>query len=281
MTFLSTSSQKKSFIITTIVFIILLLVIFLYKFKTIEQSFLIQGGEIAIRFGYDSKGQTPKSEDENLNSATNQPQQLEQPKQTEITKVENKKVTTQDKIATKSVLNPEKNDKKEIVKPTKTQDKHAMQTPLQSNQNKKPSNSALDNILAGKATGSSNRAGAGDDGVAGNKGRIDGDPYSNSYYGSGRGQGIGSGNSWGLNGRTLVNHNVFKANCNETGTVVIQVTVNKQGIVTNARQVMSGTTNSLPCLVEPALKTAKTFRWKSDSNAPDSQIGFVAITFRN
>lgn len=285
MTFLNTTSEKKSFLITTIVFLILLLVIFLYKFQTIEQNFLQQGGEIAIRFGQHNAGQTPKSEKERPAAPVETPSQpTETPKQPTPTKVVDKKVVTQDKVATKPIVAAEKVQKKEVRKPTnQPTNRTSTQTQTKPTQNttRKPSNSALDNILAGRNSGSGNQAGTGDDGVPGNKGRIDGDPYANSYYGAGRGQGIGSGNSWGLSGRSLVSHNIFKADCNETGTVVIQVTVNKQGQVTNAKQVMSGTTNSAPCLVEPALKTARTFRWKADSNAPASQIGFVAITFRN
>jgi hypothetical protein len=53
-------------------------------------------------------------------------------------------------------------------------------------------------------------------------GGINGDPYANSYYGSGGGTGNGSG--WGLNGRSI-SPEEKKCKCNEFGTVVVQITV--------------------------------------------------------
>lgn len=104
---------------------------------------------------------------------------------------------------------------------------------------------------------------------------IDEDKYATSHFGDSN-----SGNGWGLNGRTLVTHTIHKPTCsNEAGTVVIGVTVNKSGIVTGSKMSLKGTTNSVKCLVDAAIKTAKTFKWQPDSNAPESQIGFVAVTF--
>ena len=45
-------------------------------------------------------------------------------------------------------------------------------------------------------------------------------------------------------------------------------------------KVAKGTTNSDPCLVNPAIATAKTFKWQPDANAPDTQIGFVVVNFQ-
>src|SRR5690606_33703451 len=104
---------------------------------------------------------------------------------------------------------------------------------------------------------------------------IDENKYATSHFGDSN-----SGNGWGLQGRSLLSNKPYKPDCNETGTVVVQVTVNRQGIVTNAERSLKGTTNTAPCLVEPAIKTAKSFRWKPDNNAPASQVGFVVINFK-
>src|SRR5690554_120723 len=118
---------------------------------------------------------------------------------------------------------------------------------------------------------------AGQGNISQQQGNPDDNRYSTSLF---RGKGNGSG--WGLNGRTLVSHTVHKPDCpNEEGTVVIEVTVNKSGTVTNAKRSLSGTTNTTQCLVDAAIKTANTFKWRADNNAPDRQIGFVVITFKS
>ena len=270
MAIFNSASEKKSLIITSAIFVLLMLVIVLYRFKDVDKSSLLQeGGEIAIRFGQSDKGSGPlKPSEEVAVSPEITPVAPVQP--TEV------KVTTQNKVETKVVKTSEN--------PAKTQTTNTTKVTKPSNQKEvKPNQSttdALNSILKGTQSSGKSSSTSGDDNVAGNKGSINGDMYSNSYYGSGRGQGIGGGNSWGLNGRSLTSHNVFQQDCNESGTVIIQVNVDRQGRVTNAKLSLSGTTNTDPCLVNPALKTARTFKWKPDENAPVSQIGFVVIKFK-
>jgi periplasmic protein TonB len=59
----------------------------------------------------------------------------------------------------------------------------------------------------------------------------------------------------------------------------VQVTVNRNGTVIDAKY-SKGTTNTNPCLVNPALSAARKFKWQSDSNAPETQIGFIVINFK-
>jgi hypothetical protein len=54
----------------------------------------------------------------------------------------------------------------------------------------------------------------------------------NSYYGSG---GTGNGSSWGLNGRSISSRGKEVQKCNEFGTVVVQITVNRSGNVIAAK----------------------------------------------
>jgi TonB family protein len=67
----------------------------------------------------------------------------------------------------------------------------------------------------------------------------------------------------GLNGRSISSRGKEVQKCNEFGTVVVQITVNRNGNVIAAKYT-KGTTN--PCLVEPALATAR--KYGADSNAP-------------
>jgi len=130
----------------------------------------------------------------------------------------------------------------------------------------------------GKGKGKNGVGGDGDDNKAGNKGQLNGTPYGNSYYGSGSGRGSGSG--YGLKGRTLKKSGQgFKQDCNEYGKVVVKIEVDKNGKVVRATPGVKGSTNTAPCLMAPAKKSAMTFRWNVDSKAPSKQVGFVIVKF--
>jgi hypothetical protein len=82
----------------------------------------------------------------------------------------------------------------------------------------------------------------------------------------------------GLNGRSISSRGKEVQKCNEFGTVVVQITVNRNGNVI-ASNINQGNTNTNPCLVEPAL-AARKYKWQADSNAPETQIGFITVNFK-
>src|SRR5690606_15718918 len=76
---LKTQSEKKAFLITSSIFTILLLIVFLFKFSNQAEPFMLNGGEILIRFGDSNKGrghqnqqvaQVVENQTENQNTAT-------------------------------------------------------------------------------------------------------------------------------------------------------------------------------------------------------------------
>lgn len=137
----------------------------------------------------------------------------------------------------------------------------------------------LDELMGGLNKSEGTASGSeGDDNRAGDKGSPDGDPYATSYYGS-PGSGSGTG-GYGLNGRSLVNKGKVPQECNESGRVVVKITVDRSGKVIKAEPGVRGTTNNSPCLLEPARKTAFMHKWNLDSNAPSQQIGFVVVNFK-
>lgn len=105
------------------------------------------------------------------------------------------------------------------------------------------------------------------------KGAPDRPTYANSFYGNGS-----APKNLHLNGRTIEksDFDLSDIDCDEVGRVVVKVVVNKQGRVINAGM-SKGTTNSSDCLVIPCIEKAKSFKWKADKNAPDSQIGYVVF----
>lgn len=137
----------------------------------------------------------------------------------------------------------------------------------------------LDAMMGGlnKSDGSTN-GGEGNDNKAGDKGQLDGDPYASSYFGD---PGTGSGGvGYGLNGRGTPTKQVYKQDCNESGLVVVQIEVDRNGNVVKATPGYKGTENTAACLLEPAKRIALSHKWKPDPKAPIRQIGFVSINFK-
>ena len=61
---------------------------------------------------------------------------------------------------------------------------------------------------------------------------------------------------------------------------MVRISVNNQGNVIIAEPGVKGSTNTHPCLLEPARRTALLHKWYPDSNAPTEQVGFVVIQFK-
>ncbi|MBU2922255.1 energy transducer TonB [Winogradskyella psychrotolerans] len=136
----------------------------------------------------------------------------------------------------------------------------------------------LDAMIGGVKNAEGNTdGGEGPDSQGGNKGQLDGDPYAPSYFG-GSGPGKG-GVGYGLGGRGIPSKQIYKQDCNEYGLVVVRIQVNRQGKVIKAEAGIKGTTNTDPCLLEPAKKIAMSHKWPADPEAPTTQVGFVSINF--
>ena len=102
--------------------------------------------------------------------------------------------------------------------------------------------------------------------------------YSSIYYNNSISGSYAKG--YGLNGRSLQSKGKVLQECNEQGLVVVRISVNRQGDVVLAEPGEKGSTNTHPCLLEPAKKTAQLHKWLPDTEAPEIQIGFVVIQFK-
>ncbi|HWS60472.1 MAG TPA: energy transducer TonB [Flavobacterium sp.] len=268
MKYLETEYEKKSFAITTAIMVILLL---LFVFLGLTYMDPPPENGIAVNFGNTEFGSGEnKTSTETVQSA---PQPTSSTSQTASATDE---LTTQD-IEDAPVIKETKKPtpKKETLEPTKEPEKPK---PVAKPQPSKSTTDALSNLLNGPKSDGKSKEGEGPDNLPGNKGRIDGDPYANSYYGSGKGSGGGT-SGWGLNGRKLSSSGKETQKCNEEGTVVVQIKVNRNGNVVDAKYT-TGTTNTNPCLIDPALATAKKHKWKPDPNAPETQVGFIIVNFK-
>ena len=143
--------------------------------------------------------------------------------------------------------------------------------------------------------------GDGTDNVAGNKAKTDGSLNSDNYYGnggsgggiggghgtgngtgigSGSGSGTGGGHGYSLAGRKATTRPTPQNNCNEAGTIVVRVTVDRNGNVLNALPGIKGSTTSSGCLKTIAKDAALRTKWEPKASAAAEQIGEIVYNFK-
>ena len=147
-------------------------------------------------------------------------------------------VTKTEKEAT-VIEKPEEVELKEIEKKEKPKKEKPIPKP------KKPSKNTLqafDNLLKGD-TSDGNKASEGNDAVSGLKGDKNGDPISTKYYGN---TGKSGDPNYNLAGRKALLTPKEQPNCEEEGIVVVEVFVDRNGIVVRANSGIKGSTNTNP-----------------------------------
>ncbi len=285
--------ERKSIIYTTIISGVLLLILLFIKIidtKTIEQMTNGGGGGVEINFGDSDFGMGEDFTNETLDVQENRSNGVP-PVQT----VSEEEIIAQENVKEKVdfVVKKETTIKKEKVEVKK----EPVQKPIQQTKQtvSKTTNSALSGILGGKNTG-----GDGDGNTPGNQGRRDGSLSSNNYYGdggsgggsggghgtgvgtgvgAGTGGGTGGGHGYSLSGRKALSKPKPVNNCNESGRVVVQVTVNRAGKVVNATAGVKGTTNNSSCLKKISETAARNTTFTPKDDAPESQTGTIEYNF--
>ncbi len=261
MAFLDTKEKRKSLLITSLITAALLLA---FTFVTVlkeldppeEQGIAINFGNTAVGSGAVEPAQPTKVTPARATSRAQQ-EQLDN-------------VATQEDTDAPVIKSDPTNDKpvkKPAEKPAKKPDP-------------KPDSSVLDalNSVSGArpADGTTSQGQGPGDGP-GNKGDLNGDPYANAYFGSGKGTG---GKGFGLNGRGKITGKQIEPDCNETGRVIVEIEVDRSGKVVDATPGKQGTTNKAQCLLDAARKSALTFRFTAAPDARPIQIGFVEVIFK-
>ncbi|WP_461589396.1 energy transducer TonB [Winogradskyella sp.] len=278
MKFLETKHQRNSARITGLITLILFLLLFFVGPQYLDPP---EEYGVAVNFGNTDfgSGNKPLSQPKNAveDKVVDEPQPETTPSQpTEAaTKVED--VITEDNaeaIAIKKQKEAEAKAKAEAER-IEREKREAEERERKEREEKQRK---LDNLIGGvKNSNGNDDGGEGPDNQGGNKGQLDGDPYAPSYFG-GSGPGKG-GVGYGLGGRGRPSKKIYKQDCNEYGLVVVRIEVNRQGKVIKAEPGIRGTTNTHPCLIEPARKIAMSHKWAADANAPAKQVGFVSINF--
>lgn len=112
---------------------------------------------------------------------------------------------------------------------------------------------------------------------SGNQGSPNGSPDSDNYNGSGLGN---KGVSYDLKGRNSMSIPKPQYNLQESGKVVVEITVDRNGKVVNARPGMPGSTTSNSTLFEAARKAAMKAVFNSDPKASAFQQGTITYHFQ-
>ena len=298
MSFLDTRHKKKSFTLTTILLSLLVLVLFYigltYFDPPEEKGIAVNFGTMDFGSGKRQPIQKIKSEPREIPKPPNEPEkeiieekevveEKSEPRQEAISEAPSEKLLTQeseesirikqrreakrkaDEAANKAKAEAERKERERVAAEAKRKAEEAAKK------------KKLDALMGGIGKSDGTQSGSeGDDTTPGDKGSPSGNPYATSYYGA---PGAGAG-GYGLNGRSLAGRDKVQQECNQEGTVVVRIVVDRNGKVVKAQPGVKGTTNNHPCLLEPARKTAFLHRWNSDSKAPSQQVGFVMVNFK-
>lgn len=279
MKYFKTKHEKDSAKITALIALIVLLLLFVVGPPYMDPP---EEYGIAVNFGTTNFGTGNIQPKEPIKSI---PKEIIKPSQPEITKSEPTKVsevkdevlTQEDEaaIAIKKQKAAEAKAKAIADAKAKAEAERIAKEKREQEEKKKKLDALIGGVTKseGKVTGSE-----GDDNKVGDKGQLDGNPYAPSYFG-GKGPGKG-GVGYGLGGRGKPSRQNYKHDCNESGMVIVKIVVNRSGNVIEALPGVKGTTNTAPCLLEPAKKIALSHKWPTDSKAPSRQIGFVSVNFK-
>lgn len=292
------SDQKKSIVISILLYGTLLLILFFIRFwppSNLEELIGAGGGGggVTVNFGDSDLGSGANYKSEVLD-VKNQ----SKPTPTELTPEES--ILSQDNSSEETVVIPQK---EKPIKPTPVLKEEPKPVVVSKPKVSDNTNDALSNILKG-----SNKGGDGDDKTAGNKGKANGSLSSNGYYGdggsgggtgggNGTGNGIETGSGYGagsgggsgggssggtgysLGNRKAVSKPAPKYTCNESGKVVVEVAVDRNGKTISAIAGIKGSTNTAKCLLDQARIAAMNTKWDASSDAPEKQVGKIVYNF--
>jgi len=272
------------------VFALLFLFLLLYKIITPNPPFEFTGEEgMEMNFGTYNEG-TGNIENNGIGDATSVVTETAETNPSPTTPpVETKTEETFENgeaiIETPKKPKIEKNTT--VITPVKP--KHTSTTPIKNpptnttdNTPKNTNNSLLNNFIK-NGTKSGSNGGDGNSGTAGNDGAPDGNPNTHGLGGHGNNPNqIGNGGG-GTGGVSLVGRKIITPPCNvsdskEEGTVVVTITVNKEGKVTDADPNGRGTTTTSSVLKSKARQAALCAKF-SPNDAYDEQIGTITFKF--
>ena len=271
MALLETKHKRKSAAITIMILLLLLFVIFNYGMQYLDPP---EEYGLAINFGDTNmgSGETVGKIKKIANPRAVEKQEVvkEEVKETPKETIK-EEIITDDSSKKVPVIERQKEVKKSVKKEIKKEIPKEIPKPKPS----KETTDALNSLLNGNAS-DGNQKSEGDDEKEGVKGDVNGDENTNTYYGN---TGSGSDGNYNLAGRKALLKPIEQPACQEEGTVVVRITVDKNGKVITAIAGIKGSTNTAACLLKPAKEAALKTRWNADNKAPSKQTGTIIYKF--
>lgn len=255
--------------ITVIIHVIIIILLFWVGLKYLDPP---PENGIAVNFGTTDFGSDNNQPTEPVKTA---------PKQTTPPPVAQEKSEVEEEVVTQEneeapVIKQE--EKKEVQEEVPEEEPEVKEPPKKPDPKPdKATTDALSSLINAPKNDGTADGNEGDDNIAGDKGSPDGDPNASSYYGTGKGL-DGDGN-YLLGGRKALNKEKYVQECNEAGTVVVSIEVDRSGRVISATPGVRGTTNNSRCLLDPAKRAAMATRFNPDDKAPAKQIGKIIYKF--
>lgn len=272
--------RSRSIILSVLVHALIFLLLLFTMMKTTIPPFPEAGGSggVIVNIGYlDEAGGLiqPVSENITVDPSVNKVKEQSQPEENIATQdVEEAPIVKEQKEVKKNVVKPvitpvntTKVEKKEVV-PVKTVDTKA--------------------LYQGKSNNSKSQ-GTGQG--AGDQGDPKGDPNSNYYGKNGNGTGVGQGDgegtgsgpgkgvSFSLSGRKMVRTPQINDRSQETGKVVVDITVDKDGNVVAAIPGGRGSTTTSAYLMRLAKDAAMKAKFNPSPEGADIQKGTISFVF--
>ena len=288
-TFLDTKYKRKSAALTSVIMALLLIAIFFVGMKYLDPP---EEYGIAVNFGTSSVGSgnvQPKeplksaSEDKIVEEQQEEIKEISQPKEVKEPSAVSEDVATQNNEEAIAIKKEEEAKKRAEAIAKKAQlekdriERERLEKIAQQKAEEEAKRKKLDALIGGvKNSNGSATGGEGDDNVAGDKGKITGDPNASGYYGNGGGGGNGDYN---LGNRKPLSRPKPEYICNEEGLVVVRIEVDINGRVTKATPGVKGSTNTASCLLTQARIAALKTKWQADDGAPSKQVGTIKYRF--
>jgi len=271
MTVLDTKHKRKSAVITACILVLLIFGVLNFGMLYLDPP---EEYGLAISFG-DADLSSEASEVKSKNTASKEVVK----KTAVVAKAEetSKEISTEEMITNDTskelTVVPKIKEKKTVVV-KEVVEKETPKETLKETPKPKPSKAnqdALNKLLSGTVS-----EGKEDGSVEAVKGKKEGRQISSKYYGN---TGGGLEGNYNLAGRKVLSKPKEQPDCQEEGTVVVRITVAKNGKVVSAVPGVKGTTNTAACLLKPAKEAALKTIWNVDVAAPKIQTGTIIYTF--
>jgi TonB family protein len=273
--------RSRSFFYTVLVHGLIFLALLFFMLHSAIPPFPDAGGSggVLVNIGYlDAATGEVQPMSENITQTPN-------PVKAQQTRAEEEKILTSENdeaVAVKSV------EKKELKKNIKKDEKVTAKTETKVNVPVRVVDSRA--LYQGKNTNSKSQGTAASG--TGDQGDKNGDPFSKytgkngNGTGPGEGDGTGSGKgpgnggiSFDLAGRRLVRKPSIDDKSQETGKVVVSITVDKEGTVTEARAGARGSTTTSAYLFQKAKDAAMKAKFSPNPDGADIQKGTMTFVF--